>query len=162
MQICKLVFRFLRAFVLTILLLWSLPYVAGYLAYGCTFGGVVEQLWLDKAIEHLAILKANCSENDSELRNVLTYAMQRYHRIGPFDVAVSRCDFLFQHNVIGVNAPWVPGITLDIDVLLMPIPEGSMTLVHESLHDYYPYVGHGHVDPIMSRLEALNLHVRRQ
>jgi len=94
---------------------------------------------------------------------VFSYAMQRYHRIGPFDVAVSRCDCLpFQHNVIGVNAPWVPGITLDIDVLLMPVPEGSMILVHESLHDYYPYFGHGHVDPIMSRLEALNMRVRRQ
>jgi len=68
MRICKFIgrilYRIFRAFVLTTILLWSLPYVAGYLAYGCTFGGVVEQLWLDKAIEHLATLKANCSEND--------------------------------------------------------------------------------------------------
>jgi len=164
MAICKLIFHFLRASVLSMLFFLLIPYVAGYLAYGCAFGGIVEQLWLDKTIDHLALLKARCPEEDDELREVLIYAMQRYHRIGPFDVAVSRCNWypVQSNQALGINNPLVPGITLNIDVLRLPISDGAMILVHESLHDHYPYVGHGHVNPIMSRLEALNMRVRRQ
>lgn len=164
MAICKLIFRVLRCFILGLVLGLGAPYVAGYLAYGCSFGGIVEQLWLDKAIDHLALLKAACPEEDAELREVLAYAMQRYNRISPFDVAVSRCDWypLQGGRVLGINNPLCPGITLDIDVLQLPISDGAMILVHESLHDYYPYVGHGHVNPIMARLEALNARVRRR
>lgn len=157
MAICKLIYRFLRVFVLSTVLFLMAPWVMGYLSYGCSFGGIVEQLWLDKTIDYLALLKAKCPEEDVELREVLTYAMQRYNRIGPFDVAVSRCDWypLQGGRVLGVNNPLCPGITLDINVLRMPISDGAMIVVHESLHDYYPYVGHGHVDPVMARLEAL-------
>lgn len=159
-----LIYKLLRGMILGIILGLSAPYVIGYLSYGCSFGGVVEQIWLDKAIDHLAILKANCPEDDAQLREVLTYAMQRYNRIGPFDVAVSRCDWYpFQGgHVLGINNPIVPGITLDIDVLRLPISDGAMILVHESLHDYYPYAGHKHVNPVMARLEALNMRVRQR
>jgi len=77
-------------------------------------------------------------------------------------VAVSRCDWYpLQNHIIGMNNPLIPGITLDIDALRYPLHIGAMTLVHEALHDYPPYLGHGHVDPIMARLEARYVYCTR-
>jgi hypothetical protein len=145
-----------------------LPCGIGYLAHATSFGGVVEQVWLDEAIAHLKSLRRECgtsgpnSEPDDDMKEtaaVLNWAIQRYNRIGPFDVAISRCDWMpFRRDTIGMNNPLVPGITLDIEVLRMPIHDGAMILVHESLHDWPPYLGHRHVTPVMNELEALHAH----
>jgi hypothetical protein len=148
-----LVFRFIRGVFLGAIICLFFPLVAGYLSYGTQFGGITEQIWLDRAIGHLKELRHNCT--DPELCDVLDYTINRYHEIGPFNVAVSRCDWYpLQNLIIGMNNPLVPGITLDIDTLILPLHIGAMTLVHEALHDYPPYLGHRHVDPIMARLEA--------
>lgn len=145
--------RFLRNVILAIAFWLAVPYAVGVLSYYTTFGGVVEQVWLGRAIGHLKALRARC--NDRDLQGVLDYTIQRYNRIGPFDVAVTRIPQWRSGYVIGCNNPLVPGITLDIGVLTYPIHEGAMVLVHEALHDYWPCVGHAHVTPVMERIEKL-------
>lgn len=152
-----ILFRFVRGFILGFLISLLGPLVVGYLSYGTQFGGVVEQIWLNKAIAHLGELRYNCA--DPELCDVLDYTIDRYNKIGPFDVAVSRCDWYpLRRKILGINNPLIPGMTLDINVLLLSLHDGAMILVHEALHDYKPYIGHGHVDPIMARLEAHCVH----
>ena len=130
------------------------PLSSGFLAYGTNHGGVSEQAWLDQAIIHIAWLRDYC-DNDPELQGVLDYTIQRYHRIGPFDVAVACCDWPGSErgSVLGVNNPLIPGVTLDISTLQLPLHAGAMILVHEALHDYPPYLGHSYVDPMMEKLE---------
>ncbi len=156
-------FQFIRGVILGICVALFFGYAAGYLGYGTQFGGYWEQMWLDRAVIHLETLRQDCP--DPELCGVLDYTINRYHKIGPFNVAVSRCDWYpLQSRVLGMNNPLVPGMTLDLDVLMLPLHDGAMILVHEALHDYYPYVGHSHVDPIMAKLEAYNdaLHARNR
>lgn len=143
-----------------ILFTFVLPYAAGLLSFGTNFGGLTEQYWLDCAVDHLRTLRLDC--DDPELDEVLEYTIRRYNRIGPFDVAVSRCDLYPLHdNTLGLNNPLVPGITIDIDVLhRYSIHTGAMILVHEALHDYPPYVGHSHVTPVMNKLEDHYVHSR--
>lgn len=150
--------RFLRSVLLGIVIANLTPYALAFASYGTTFGGVVEQAWLDRAIAHLRVLRSRC--DDADLQGVLDYAIRRYNRIGPFDVAVSRCvhpltSLYPDYRVIGVNNPLVPGLTLDIEVLSYPIHDGAMVLVHEALHDYWPCVGHSQIDPRMEKLERL-------
>jgi hypothetical protein len=155
-----ILFRAFRGFILGLLIGLLGPFITGYLSYGTQFGGVVEQMWLNKAIEHLGELRHNCE--DPELCDVLDYTIDRYNKIGPFDVAVSRCNWYpLEGEILGMNNPLVPGVTLDINVLMLPLHNGAMILVHEALHDYYPYLGHGHVNPIMTRLEAHHVHRTR-
>ena len=59
-------------------------------------------------------------------------------------------------KTLGANLPTCPGVTLDVTVLGMPIEEGSLILVHEALHDYWPCFGHAHVTPRMDKLERLH------
>jgi hypothetical protein len=150
---CYRLFRFLRGVILGLCIILFFGYAAGYLGYGAQFGGYREQMWLDKAIFHLIALHQDCT--DPELCGVLDYTIRRYYDIGPFDVAVSRCDWYpLKSRVLGINNPLVPGVTLDLDVLRLPLHDGAMILVHEALHDYYPYAGHSYVDPTMAKLEA--------
>lgn len=137
------------AFIAAILL----PLAAGALGYSTNFGGAVEQLWLDQTIDYLTYLRKDCT--DPELQDVLDYTIRRYNKIGPFDVAVSRCDYYpFYEKTLGLNNPLCPGVTLDIDLLTdYTLHQGAMTLVHEALHDYPPYLGHSHVYPVMDKLE---------
>lgn len=145
------------------LVFFVLPYAAGFLAYATTYsGGVAEQTWLDTVVDHLRTLRSECT--DPELKEVLDYTIRRYNQIGPFDVAVSRCDWndwLYSDYTLGLNNPLVPGITIDLSVVSEhSIHSGAAILVHEALHDYPPYLGHKHVTPITDKLE--NLHVRCQ
>lgn len=153
--------RILRSVFLGILLLtFVLPWANGFLSYGTNSGGLAEQLWLDCVIDHLRTLRLDC--NDPELDEVLEYTIRRYSRIGPFDVAVSRCDWYPSHDkILGLNNPLVSGVTIDIDVLHQySIHTGAMILVHEALHDYPPYVCHGHIIPITDKLEDHYVHSR--
>jgi hypothetical protein len=140
-----------------------LPIANGYLGYAANFGGVYEQIWLDRAIMHLKDLRQGC--DDKELADVLDYTIKRYNRIGPFDVAVSRCDWypISKDSIIGYNNPLVPGITLDIaNINDYSLHFGAGTLVHEALHDYYPYFGHKHIYPIMAKYDARYLQMQRE
>lgn len=153
--------RILRSVLLSIFLfIFVLPWASGFLSYGANSGGLAEQLWLDCVIDHLRTLRLDC--DDPELDEVLEYTIHRYSCIGPFDVAVSRCDWYpFQDHTIGLNNPLIPGVTIDIDVLHQySIHTGAMLLVHEALHDYPPYLGHGHITPVIDKLEDHYVHSR--
>ena len=55
-----------------------------------------------------------------------------------------------------MNWPLCPGICLDYETLNMPLHEGSLVLVHESLHDWWPCLGHSQVTPRIEKLERLH------
>jgi len=134
------------------LTIWlTMPLIVGTTSYYTTFGGIAEQKWLDDVIRDLKWLRTRCNEPD--LQEVLDYTIRRYDRIGPFNVAVTRIPQVDRDYVVGCNNPLVPGLTIDLDVLQYSIHDGAMVLVHEALHDYWPCLGHAHVDPIMKRLE---------
>jgi hypothetical protein len=116
-------------------------------------GGEYEQRWLDQAIAHLRDVREVC--DDPDLCEVLDYTMARYHKVGRFNVQMQWCVRLAPCQAfLGYNAPWAPGLTLDYRVTEMPIEEGSLILVHEALHDYYPCFGHAHVTPRIARLRG--------
>jgi len=143
-----------------------LPYAAGLLSYATTHGGsVAEQNWLDSVTDHLRDLRSDCT--DPELKEVLDYTVRRYDQIGPFSVAVVRCDwydwFSFNDMVtFGLNNPLVPGISIDLRLARRhSIHTGAMVLVHEALHDYPPYLPHGHITPVIDKLEDHYVHRQR-
>lgn len=150
----KRFFALLRYLSLILIGMIVLPFLCTFVGYTGNTGGVVEQLWLDDAIEYLVYLRQDCP--DEELCGILDYTIHRYHKIGPFDVAVNQCDWLpLSDHILGLNNPLCPGITLDIDLLHDYGPhEGSMTLVHEALHDYPPYAGHSYVYPMVNKLQT--------
>jgi hypothetical protein len=123
---------------------------------GCWYsfcGDRFEQEWLDKAIQHIQVLKNNCP--DPELRGVLEYTITRYSRVGAWDVMVLPLANCWKGwKTLGCNCPWCPGITLDPEVLDYPSHEGALVLVHEAAHDYYPYF-HPLVNPLMDKIEKL-------
>lgn len=149
-------FSLIRCFVIAVATVLIAPIMAGILGFAVNHGGVTEQLWLDRAVNHLVELRQGCK--DPELQDVLDYTIERYDRIGPFGVAVGRCNWYMmptRGHVLGLNNPLCPGITLDIDLLTdYSLHQGAMILVHEALHDYPPYFGHSHVSPVMDKLEA--------
>ncbi|MFA5344709.1 MAG: hypothetical protein WC315_00305 [Candidatus Omnitrophota bacterium] len=131
----------------------ALPFAGGIWYSNCG-ERYVEQVWLDRAIFHLKILRRRCT--DPELISVLDYTINRYHHVGGFDVMVAPCFSPGRdYKIIGLNQPYCPGVTIDPEVMFYPIHEGALVLVHEALHDYFPYWGHSHVTPIMKRIEAL-------
>jgi hypothetical protein len=155
------IWRITRAVLLgMILFTFVLPWAGGLLSYCVNWGGIEEQYWLDRVIDHLRMLRLDC--DDPELDEVLEYTIRRYNRIGPFDVSISRCDWYpFHEDTIGLNNPLVPGVTIDLDVLHRhSIHYGASLLVHEALHDYPLYVGHSHVYPVIDKLEELYVHTR--
>lgn len=155
----KLFHNVILSVIVVILLITVLPACCGYLSHLTTFGGAYEQLWLDHVIRHLRILRHDCRD-DQELFDVLDYTIQRYHRIGPFDVAVTRCDWYpFKDKdtvILGYNNPLIYGITIDIQTISeLTTHAGAMIVVHEALHDYFPYGGHSHVYPVLDRMEKV-------
>lgn len=153
--------RLWRVIVLSTIIGLIAPSAMGYLFnFIGPYGGITEQDWLDDCIAHLRILRADC--DDPELQGILDYTIQRYHRIGPGDVAVVRLwQCPYNTEAIARNDPLVPGITVDIDLLQYPTHDGAITVVHEALHDYFPYIGHAHITPREEKLEQLYEHVRR-
>lgn len=123
-------------------------------------GGAFEQQWLDKAIDHLRNMHAEC--DDPDLAGIIDYTVARYNRIGRFDVSVQYTVGLNpMTRALAYNAPWMPGLTLDHDLLAYPIEFGAVVLVHEALHDYPPYIGHGHINQREERLHELSRRVSR-
>ncbi|MEN6367647.1 MAG: hypothetical protein ABFC88_12605 [Thermoguttaceae bacterium] len=125
----------------------TIPYIVG-VWYSMTSDRYYEQQWLNRAIAHCKAMRA--ATNDPDLQDILDYTIRRYNKIGGWNVEVMPCftppDLLFRDvHVIGINCPNCPGITLDPDVLRMPLEDGTIVLIHEAMHDYWPYWGHGHI-----------------
>lgn len=159
MKILKYSLRFIRAAILGFIVGLIPGYLFGFIGYGSSYGGITEQLWLDKCIEHAQLLRANC--NDPDLQGILDYTIQRYNRIGPFDVAVTRLWQPFGPTAIAINSPLIPGISVDIEVLKFSIHDGAMVIIHEAMHDCRPYFGHNHITSREEKLEKLYYDLRR-
>jgi hypothetical protein len=129
------------------LALFLLPFAVGAW-YDCCEARTNEQMWLDQAIARLRA--ARLVERDPERVAALTYCIERYNKVGGFNVTVLPCF----HGSIGVNVPLFPGLQLDPCVLEMPIRDGAVILLHESQHDFWPYV-HPLVDERMKKLGCL-------
>jgi len=140
--------------------IWLLtPYLVGVWYDHCG-QREAEQEWLDEAIDHCKRMRAHC--HDPDLRGILDYTITRYNRIGGFDVSVLPC-FSPSRNirVIGINMPCCPGVCLDPVVLSYDIKDGAMVLIHEAMHDYFPYWGHSHIHQRERKLYAISYAVRR-
>jgi hypothetical protein len=119
-----------------------------------------EQEWLDEATAHLKDMRAAC--DDPDLCEILDYTIARYHRAGAWDVMVAPCFGVYGNGnkTIGINVPWCPGITIDPEVLTWDAEDGAIVVVHEALHDYYPYLGHGHINDREKKFYALSFKVK--
>jgi hypothetical protein len=152
---CKTIARIVALYVVLYL---SLPFVGG-LYYEATGDHSVEQAYLDRCIAHLKELRAVCG--DPDLQGVLDYTIQRYNKIGAWDVmfipapALPRLD-LTTDKAIGVNCPWCPGVSLDTCLLRAWPEDTAIILAHEALHDYWPFFGHGHINDREVKLYALS------
>ncbi len=142
--------RVLRSILTVVFVFLAIPFFAGAWYAGCG-DRLAEQAWLDRAIWHLKILRTTCQ--DPEVCVVLDYTIDRYNKIGPWDVMVMPLTNP-RGRTLGANWPFCPGITLDPEVLSYPIHEGALILAHEACHDFYPYF-HPYVDPLVKKVEAL-------
>ena len=97
-----------------------------------------EQERLDTIIARLTVLEAKCTE--PKLKDVLQYTIRRYNYVGRTGVNVQP----LPGDVAGLNPPWVPGVLID-DGVWKDDDQALITLVHEAMHDYYPWFGHYHM-----------------
>lgn len=120
------------ALVVLILIPWACNLAPG--------GGEEEQRWLDKVIVCLEVSRDAC--DDPEMKEIIDYTIRRHNRIGPFGVRVVQ----LPEDVLGVNSPFCPGITLDESLTEYHPTFGAEVLVHEAMHEYWPFFGHSHID----------------
>lgn len=149
---------FIAAWVIMILF----PVILGFLSFSTNFGGKADQEWLDRAQFRIYRLILECK--DPEVKKVLEYA-HTFKEIGPFSVAVTKCNWApckKDMYIAGINSPLCPGMSIDVKTTTDPIDEGALVIIHESLHDYFPYYGHDHVNPVMEKVEALNQQITRK
>ena len=117
----------------------SLPFIGG-LYYATCGDHDDEQMYLDHCIQHLKLLR-HCT-HDPDLQGVLDYAIQRYNRVGPWDVMFMPLNGPPGGKTLGCNCPWCPGITLDPCLLRWEPEDTALVIAHEAMHDYYPFFGH--------------------
>jgi len=122
------------AIVMALLLPYAALFVPG--------GGQREQLWLNQVIAHLERKRETCT--DPEMKAMIDYTVRRYNYVGPFGVKVVQ----LSDAILGVNTPFCRGVTLDEELAEGDIPFGASVLVHEAMHDHFPYFGHSHIDDI--------------
>jgi len=139
----------------------SIPFIGGAY-YGLTGDHSGEQQYLDRSIAHLKLMRTFC--DDPDLQGVLDYTIQRYHKVGAWDVMfmpIAGPVFGPIGKAIGCNCPWCPGVTLDSCLLIDFTPEEiAIVLAHEALHDYWPYFGHGHINDRERKLQDLSRAVK--
>lgn len=123
-------------------------FFAPYLMIVVPGGGKSEQVWLDQVIEHIEAKQDVCE--DPEMKAILDYTARRYDYIGLFGVKVVQ----LPEGLLGLNAPLVPGITVDESLRRHSIRFAASVIVHEAMHEYFPYLGHYHIDDTCI-LEAL-------
>jgi len=116
------------------LILFLLPFISLVLPNGNT---PKNQARLDTIMARVDRLAAACHEQ--KLKDLLVYTSQRYRTLGPFGV---RIQSLRLFNAAGVNFPWVPGLIIDSEFWQYPDSVVLVIIVHEALHDYYPWGGH--------------------
>jgi hypothetical protein len=133
----------IRSFIYALIATLALPFG---LALTTTPGGDREQRWLNAATKHLVAVRL-CS-TDPDLNTRLDYAIQRYNKIGRWDVAFLPLEWL---GACGLNDPLCPGIALDPALLDFPPRLGAEIVLHEALHDYYPWLGHAHINPVIEK-----------
>ena len=137
----KIVRELICCIIVGVAVFMASPFAAGFY-YDYCGPRATEQGWLNRAIYDLKIMRFKA---DPETKAILDYTINRYNRIGGFDVMVMPIP------AAGMNCPFCPGITLDPEVLEYPIHEGALILVHEAMHDYYPYF-HPWIDSRMRKV----------
>jgi len=126
------------------LILFLTPFVSLLLPAGSEF----DQRKLDCIVAKIERLEAAC--DDPELKDVLNYTARRYNRIERGGVAIHPMRFC-----AGVNIPWCPGVTIDAECWGYCVNTVLVILVHEAMHDYWPYFGHGHITELERKLERI-------
>ena len=115
-------------------------FFAPYLMVVVPGGGRAEQVWLDKVVQHIEAKRDVCQ--DPEMKEILDYTARRYNSIGTFGVKVVQLPV----GLAGLNAPFVPGMTVDVNVMRYNAKWAASVIVHEAMHEYFPYFGHYHID----------------
>jgi hypothetical protein len=135
----------LRALLLGLYLGFLAPPYVGGLHYSLCGNHTFEQRVLDDAVAHVRAMRANC--DDPDLAGILDYVLARYTRAGAWDVMFAPCIGVYPDaKTIGVNVPNCPGLTLDCELLTWAPEDVALVLIHEAMHDYYPYYGHDHIN----------------
>lgn len=158
LRLCYWILLTLRVVLYANLVQLSIPFIGGAY-YGLTGDHGGEQQYLDRSIAHLKLMRVFC--DDPDLQGVLDYTIQRYNRVGSWDVMfMPLTGPVFDPiggKAIGCNCPWCPGVTLDTCLLIDFAPEETaLVLAHEALHDYWPYFGHDHINAREKRLQELS------
>lgn len=117
---------------LALFVVFALPFAEALLPCG----SYQERVWLERVIEHLE--RQRLTTCDPVLKERLEYTITRYNHVCPGCVRFGPC--------LGIarNIPWVPGVTLDREVLTYDPVVGAEILLHEAQHDYFPWFGHSH------------------
>jgi hypothetical protein len=101
-------------------------------------GTSTDQARLDRLVAEIRCLEQQC--NEQKLKQVLGYTADRYNQIGRFGVRILPIPLMS-----GVNVPWCPGLTISPEAWTYDDKIVIQILVHEAMHDYYPYFGHYHM-----------------
>lgn len=159
---CKVGLRILRYVLLGAFIGVIMPAYIGGVYYSMCGDHYEEQVYLDRCIAHLKDMRAIC--DDPDLQGILDYTIRRYNKIGPWDVMIFPLTVVPRvgGKAVGCNDPFCPGMTLDPMVLLESPEFGALVIVHEAMHDYWPYYGHAHVTPREKKFWALSSRVPKQ
>jgi hypothetical protein len=109
-------------------------------------GTDADRVKLDRLVGTMEAIQRDCK--NPELRNLLGFTSQQYRYISRWNVRIVDWGDL---GIAGMNWPHLPGMTLDRwfwdecdDNILIGL------MLHEAMHDYYPYFGHDHMRHIVS------------
>ncbi len=107
---------------------------------------------LDRLVGTMEEMQRDCK--NPELRDLLEFTSQQYRYISRWSVRIVDYGDL---DIAGINWPHLPGMTLDRwcwdecdDNTLIGL------MLHEAMHDYYPYFGHDHMRHIVSVEGSMN------
>lgn len=145
------------ALLLSVLVQFAVPFIGG-IYYSLCGDHKDEQAYLDICIRHLKDMRVYC--DDSDLQGILDYTIQRYNKIGAWDVMIF--PLACSPKAVGCNEPFCPGITLDPSLLLWEPEDTAIIIAHEAMHDYWPYYGHSHINQREEKLWKLSTYVIRR
>ncbi len=143
--------KLLKCVLLAIVLYLALPFGVGILYNITEQDHYKKQVWLSEVMQHLCKLRVDC--RDKEICDVIDYTINRYSKVGGFDVMFMKCPELYPFEFIGLNSPLCPGLTLNPEIMTYSTQVGAMVLLHESCHDYYPFY-HPLVNRLINKVEA--------
>lgn len=146
-----------RALLLSFYLTWLVPPYVGGLWYSLCGDHHYEQKKLDTAVAHVREMRAVC--NDPDLQSILDYVLTRYTQVSAWDVMFVPCVGVYGDKTLGINCPHCPGLSLDCELLTWAPEDVALVLIHEAMHDYYPFYGHGHINERETKLAQLSYKV---